>query len=117
MRARTASPSGTRGWLAAAALGMLVVAVAVLAAGPWPAVAHAAASSPQAAAPTGITINRSESPNVVEFGKDVVIGRGDTADTVVIFGGQVDVAGTVKHMIIAVGGDVVLEPTAVVGST
>ena len=115
MTARKASLTGTRGRLAAA-LGMLALAVAVLAGGPWLAVAHAAGTGQQAAAPTGITINKSEAPNVVEFGKDVSIGRGETADTVVIFGGKVDIAGTVKHMVIAVGGDVVLEPTAVVGS-
>ncbi len=116
MTARKASLSGTRGRRVAATLSMLAVAVAVLAAGPWLAAAHAAGTGQQAAAPTGITVNKSEAPNVVEFGKDVSIGRGDTADTVVIFGGKVDVAGTVKHMVIAVGGDVVLEPTAVVGS-
>ena len=116
MTARKTPLTGTRGRLAAAALGMLAVAAVVLAGGPWLAAARAAGSAPQTAAPARITINKSEAPNVVEFGKDVSIGPRDTADTVVIVGGKVDVAGTVEHAIIAVGGDVVLEPTAVVGT-
>jgi hypothetical protein len=116
MRAQTASLTIARSRSATAALGMLAAALVLLVAGPWLTAAHAAASSQPAPSPAGITINKSVPPNVVEFGKDVTIARGDAADAVVIFGGKVDVAGTVTHMIIAIGGDVTLEPTAVVGT-
>lgn len=120
MRTCTASLTSARSRFAAARLGMLAAALTValmlLVAGPWLATAHAAASSRPAPSPTGITVNKSVPPNVVEYSKNVTIPQGATADWVVVFGGKVDVAGTVTHMIIAIGGDVVLEPTAVVGT-
>jgi hypothetical protein len=82
------------------AVAILVVALALLASASWMAPpAHAA-----------------DRGTVVQAGGDVTIAQQDVADAVVSIGGNVDVAGTVKTAILAVGGDVRLEQTAVVGS-
>jgi len=95
---------------------LLTVALMLLVAGPWLATAHAAASSRPA---PSLQASPSTSPCRRERGRvqqERHYPQGATADWVVVFGGKVDVAGTVTHMIIAIGGDVVLEPTAVVGT-
>jgi hypothetical protein len=54
--------------------------------------------------------------DVFQVGGDVSIAEDDSAGTIVAIGGAVDVAGTVRESIVAVGGDVRLRSTAVVGS-
>lgn len=53
---------------------------------------------------------------IVNAGGNVNLRQGDTADAIFAFGADVTVAGTVKNSILAVGGDVRLGPTAVVGT-
>ncbi len=58
-----------------------------------------------------------ESGNViVKFGESAYVRANQRVESVVVFGGNATVAGTVTHSIIAFGGDVRVLPTAVVGS-
>lgn len=52
---------------------------------------------------------------IIEFGDPVRIAVDERVGSVISFGGDVTVAGTVTHTIVAFGGDVRLLPTAVVG--
>jgi hypothetical protein len=51
----------------------------------------------------------------IRFGQDVVVPQGQVREVVVVFGGDVRVAGTVTTSVVAFGGDVRLLPTADVG--
>ncbi|HJW75686.1 MAG TPA: hypothetical protein VJ787_08470 [Thermoleophilia bacterium] len=53
---------------------------------------------------------------IVKVGGDVNIPRSDSASAVIVVGGDVTVAGTIRDGLVNVGGDVRLLPTAVVGS-
>ena len=55
------------------------------------------------------------SPTVVAFGGDIRVD-GTVTDSVVAFGGRVVINGTVQKSVVAFGGDVRLGPDAVVGS-
>ncbi len=89
-----------RGWLTALSAALLVLLVTLLTIC-W-------GSAPANAAERG---------TVFQAGNNVTIPREDTAESVVAIGGNVTVAGTVRTSIIAVGGDVRLNRTAVVGSS
>jgi hypothetical protein len=51
-----------------------------------------------------------------ELNDDIVVPAGTTADAVIAVNGNVEVAGTVKNLVGAIGGDVTLQPTAQVGT-
>lgn len=118
-----------------AALGLLLALVATL----LLFVAATAAAGPGDATPadqgrsglSAVPAVKADGGTVFQFGKDAVIGPDETADAVVSLGGDVTVDGTVKvavavggdvevngnvrETVVAVGGDVRLRPTAVVG--
>lgn len=94
-----AQPSSAWRWstpLVALAILLLVAALAL-----------GLTSSPAGAAERG---------TILQAGGDVTIPQADTAEAVIAIGGNVTVAGTVRTSIVAVGGDVRLDRTAVVGS-
>ena len=96
--------------LALAALAALVIVLGLTLAGP----AHAATKSPKpAATPSGAIVLQQGSE--VQFGNDVVVPEGATMPSVVVFGGDILVDGTVTDAVVAFGGDVVINGT--VGST
>lgn len=53
---------------------------------------------------------------IVQLGRDVYLAPGDTADVLVVIGGNATVAGEVRTAIVAVGGNVRVEPGATVGT-
>lgn len=62
---------------------------------------------------TAVTVQTADA--IVEFGDPVQIAKDERVESVVAFGGDVTVAGTVTHSVVAIGGDVRLLPTADVG--
>jgi hypothetical protein len=54
--------------------------------------------------------------NIVEFDQNITVPSGTTAESVVVFGGSATIAGTVRDMVVGIGADVTLEPTAQVGT-
>lgn len=74
------------------------------------AVTPAPASSPRAAAtaPPG---------PLVRAGDDAVLRHGETVEAIFVFGGDADVAGTVRTSVVVIGGDAIIRGTAVIGST
>ncbi len=96
--------------LALAALAALVVLLGLALAGP----AEAATVSPEpAATPSGAIVL--DQGSEVQFGNDVVVPKGATMPSVVVFGGDILVEGTVTDAVVAFGGDVVINGT--VGAT
>jgi hypothetical protein len=87
------------------ALVTLALAAAVVAGGLW--AANAFAAQPESV-DGGVT---------VKFGGDAIVRQGDKVDSVVVVGGDAIVYGAVAHTVVAIGGDVRLMSTAVVGST
>jgi len=72
-----------------------------------------------AAAPVAVaapSINLNTDRHVVEAGTDVYIAPGQTVDSVTVFGGNAVIAGTVRHAVVAVGGDVTVRDGAHVGT-
>ena len=53
---------------------------------------------------------------IVKVGEDVFVGPGQIVDSVTVFGGNAVIAGTVRHTVVAVGGDIALRATARVGT-
>lgn len=51
----------------------------------------------------------------IRFGEDVYVGAEETLESVVVFGGDAVVEGTVEHSVVTFAGDVRLEPGALVG--
>jgi len=72
-----------------------------------PTVVDTSLSAPSRAAvpPALATVAQANDP-VVRFGEDVVVAAGETYEGLVVFGGDVDVQGTVEGPVIAFGGDV-----------
>jgi hypothetical protein len=54
---------------------------------------------------------------LVRAGDDVKLRYGETVETVVVFGGDADIAGTVRTAVVVIGGDAIIRGTAVIGST
>jgi hypothetical protein len=54
--------------------------------------------------------------NIVEVNTDVTVPQGTTAESVVVIGGSATIAGTVRDMVVGIGSDVTLRPTAQVGA-
>jgi hypothetical protein len=53
---------------------------------------------------------------IVKVGEDIFVGPGQIVDSVTVFGGDAVIAGTVRHTVVAVGGDIALRATARVGT-
>jgi hypothetical protein len=53
---------------------------------------------------------------IVRVGDDATLRAGETVDSIVVVGGNADVAGNVRQSIVVVGGDATLRRTAVVGT-
>ena len=108
--------------LALAVLAAVLVVLGIAVAGP----AHAATKSPKpaatttagpvapAATPPGAIVL--EQGSEVQFGNDVFVPAGATMPSLVVFGGDITVAGTVADAVVAFGGDVTING-AVGGST
>lgn len=54
--------------------------------------------------------------SIVEFSRNVTIAAGETANSVVVVGGDADIAGTVENAVVVVDGDLTVRSGAVVGS-
>ena len=91
--------------LLALAVALVIVGMAVA--------GSAAAASDDDASPGGVTIQSRDA--ILEFGDPVRVALDERVGSVVSFGGDVTVAGTVTHTIVSFGGDVLLLPTARVG--
>ena len=108
-----------RGRVAVAALAL---AVFVLAGSALAATAQARAplatdfAGAPAVASRSATIGSSDGGVTVKLGSDAIVRQGEKADSVVVVGGNAIVYGTVAHTVVAIGGDVQLKSTAVVGS-
>jgi hypothetical protein len=93
-------------------LALLVLAVALMIAGS--AMTSVAKAAPQdSGARVGAAIQTRDA--IIEFGDPVSIAGNERVQTVVSFGGDVTVAGTVTQTVVAFGGDVRILPTARVG--
>lgn len=91
---------------------LLVLAVALMIAGS--AMTSVARAAPQdSSARVGATVQTRDA--IIEFGDPVRIAVNERVQTVVSFGGDVTVAGTVTQTVVAFGGDVRILPTARVG--
>lgn len=102
-----------RGRVLIPAVALLVLALVLALAGPG--VRSVAEAAPAAkASPSGMTVSTEDV--VLKFGDPVNIGANETVEAVVSFGGDVTVAGTVRTTIVTFGGDVLLLPSASVGS-
>jgi hypothetical protein len=95
-------PARRRGRVTALA-GLVAVALVVLAVA-----APAALAGPRAYVAGG--------GDVVKAGTDVYVAPGQTVDSVTVFGGNADIAGTVRHTVVTIGGNVRIEKTAQVGT-
>ncbi len=93
-------------------IALLALAVALVVMGMVVAGAAAAASHDDPS-PGGVTIQTRDA--ILEFGDPVRVALDERVGSVVSFGGDVTVAGTVTHTIVSFGGDVLLLPTARVG--
>ncbi len=93
--------------IALLALAVALVIMGMAVAGP------AAAASSDDASPGGVTIQTRDA--ILEFGDPVRVALDERVGSVVSFGGDVTVAGTVTRTIVSFGGDVLLLPTARVG--
>ncbi len=102
MRTLIRRPARRRG-RATALAGLAVVALVVLAVA-----APAALAGPRAYVAGG--------GDVVKAGTDVYVAPGQTVNSVTVFGGNADIAGTVRHTVVTIGGDVKIEKTAQVGT-
>jgi hypothetical protein len=93
--------------LAAAFIGWSPVTASASTSFVTPTVADTSLGSPSSAdAPSApATVAQTNEP-VVRFGEDVVVTAGETYEGLVVFGGDVDVQGTVQGPVIAFGGDV-----------
>jgi hypothetical protein len=67
-----------------------------------------------AAAPGGATVVVDDGTQI-QIGRDAYVAPGETVDTVMAVGGNVTVAGTVRTVAVAIGGDVRIESGATVG--
>ena len=93
-------------------LALLVLAVALMIAGS--AMTSVAKAAPQdRSARVGAAVQTRDA--IIEFGDPVRIAVNERVQTVVSFGGDVTVAGTVTQAVVAFGGDVRILPTAKVG--
>ena len=93
-------------------LALLVLAVALLIAGSaMTSVANAAPQDRSARVAAAVQTRDA----IIEFGDPVRIAENERVQTVVSFGGDVTVAGTVTETVVAFGGDVRILPTARVG--
>ena len=93
-------------------LALLILAVALLIAGSaMTSVANAAPQDRSARVAAAVQTRDA----IIEFGDPVRIAENERVETVVSFGGDVTVAGTVTETVVAFGGDVRILPTARVG--
>ncbi|HET6496798.1 MAG TPA: hypothetical protein VFH61_15690 [Thermoleophilia bacterium] len=95
--------------------GIAVLALAVTLIIIGMALSGSARAAPQGTAPPSIFAVQVRDPLFV-FGDPVHIAAGERVESVVSFGGDVTVAGTVTRSIVSFGGDVLLLPTASVGA-
>ena len=78
------------------------------------ALATLAVAAPAAFADThGVTVGGDA---VVKAGGDVYVAPGQSVDSVTVFGGNADIAGTVRHTVVTIGGNATIEATARVGT-
>lgn len=93
-------------------LALTLVALGLALTGP----ARAASPAPLESLKTDVQKAAQTRDAVVQFGDPVTVTAGDTVGTVVSFGGDVTVGGTVRDTVVVFGADVRLLPTAVVGA-
>ena len=93
-------------------IALLVLVVALMIAGS--AVTSVAEAAPQDGR-TRVAATVQTRDAIIEFGDPVRIAENERVQTVVSFGGDVTVAGTVTETVVAFGGDVRILPTAKVG--
>ena len=56
-----------------------------------------------------------QAKEIVKFGSDIIVDKNMTVKEVVVFGANITINGTVQKDVVAIGGDVLLGPTAKVG--
>ena len=95
----------------ASALSLALVALGLPLTGP----ARAASPAPLGSLKTDVQKAAQTRDAIVQFGDPVAVAAGDTVGTVVSFGGDVTVGGTVRDNVVVFGADVRLLLTAVVG--
>lgn len=95
----------------ASALSLALVALGLPLTGP----ARAASPAPLGSLKTDVQKAAQTRDAIVQFGDPVAVAAGDTVGTVVSFGGDVTVGGTVRDTVVVFGADVRLLLTAVVG--
>lgn len=75
--------------------------------------------APDATAPPAPDPDRgvaTQTDPLVRFGDDATLPAGETAEAVFVFGGDADVAGTVRTSVVVIGGDAIIRATADIGS-